>query len=172
MALPLLEGIDVVTRSHSSYVRGMKEFLIATIAAIFLVAGPVHAADTLQNLQGKKRPILLFAKSRSDAGLDKQVDLFRSYRPNLRERDIIVLSTTSREETRSAIGYTPINRGTARELKRRFSPSSSGLTVVLVGKDGSEKERWQRVVEPQEIFDLIDSIPKRQDEAKEQSQSG
>jgi len=83
-----------------------------------------------------------------------------------------VLSTTAREETRSAIGYTGINRGTARELRKRFSPASRGLTVVLVGKDGEEKKRWQRVVEPQEIFDLIDTMPMRQDEAKGQAENG
>ena len=172
MVLLQLKRIDVVTRSLSSYVWGMKEILIASIAVLFLAGGPAQSADSVQKLQGKKRPILLFAKSRSDAGLDRQVDLFREYRPDLRERDIIVLSTTAREETRSAIGYTPINRGTARDLLKRYSPSSSGLTVVLIGKDGSEKGRWQRVVEPQEIFELIDSMPLRQKEAEEQSQSG
>ena len=172
MVLLQLKLMDVVTRSLSSYVRGMKEILIAIVTVFFFVSGPAQAADSVEKLQGKKRPILLFAKSRSDAGLDKQVDLFRSYRPDLRERDIIVLSTTAREETRSAIGYTTINRGTARELQKRYAPSSSGLTVILVGKDGSEKGRWQRVVEPQEIFDLIDSMPLRQKEVSEQSQSG
>ena len=134
-----------------------------------MFVAPVHAADPLKKLQWEKRLVLLFAKSRSDASLDKQVDLFRGYRPDLRERDMIVLSTTGSEETRSDIGYTPINRGTARELLKRFEPRKSGLTVVLIGKDGDEKQRWERLVQPQEIFDLVDSMPMRQNEAKSQN---
>ncbi len=41
------------------------------------------------------------------------------------------------------------------------------MTMVLVGKDGDEKARWNRVVNPQEIFDLIDSMPMRQSEMRE-----
>ncbi|MGI9366185.1 MAG: DUF4174 domain-containing protein [Rhizobiaceae bacterium] len=122
------------------------------------------AADTLESLKWEKRPILLFAKSRSFAQLGKQLDLLRDYRPDLQERDIVVLSTTGNQETSSAIGYVSIDRGTARLLRRRFAPDMKGLTVILIGKDGGEKGRWTSVVEPQEIFDLIDSMPMRQQE--------
>lgn len=122
------------------------------------------AADTLESLKWEKRPILLFAKSRSFAQLGKQLDLLRDYRPDLQERDIVVLSTTGNQETSAAIGYVSIDRGTARLLRRRFAPDMKGLTVILIGKDGGEKGRWTSVVEPQEIFDLIDSMPMRQQE--------
>ena len=126
------------------------------------------AADTLESLKWEKRPILLFAKSRSFAQLGKQLDLLRDYRPDLQERDIVVLSTTGNQETSAAIGYVSIDRGTARLLRRRFEPDMKGLTVILIGKDGGEKGRWTSVVEPQEIFDLIDSMPMREQEVKKQ----
>ena len=126
------------------------------------------AAEPLKHLQWEKRPLLLFAKSRSFAPLDRQVDLLRDYRPDLEERDMVVLSTTGNQETSAAIGYVPINRGTARQLRKKYEPDSKGLTVILIGKDGGEKARWQAVVDPQEIFDLIDSMPMRQDEVRQQ----
>ncbi len=142
-------------------------FSVATIFVVFWSIGAM-AADPLTHLQGVKRPLLLFAKSRSFAPLDKQVDLLRGYRPDLRQRDMVVLSTTGSQETSAAIGYVSINRGTARELRKLYQPNTHGLTVILIGKDGAEKARWQQVVEPQVIFDLLDSMPTPQDESKTQ----
>ena len=143
--------------------------LVPTAIALLMSVSPAHAADPLAGLQGKSRPVLLFAKSRSDASLDKQIDLLRERRPDLSERDIVVFRTAGNEDTRSAIGYVDLPRGAAFELRRRFAPLRSGLTVVLVGKDGTEKARWERLVPPQDIFDLVDSMPMRKQEAKEQS---
>ena len=146
--------------------------LFAAVVAVFAVSTQwstiAVAAEPLKHLQWEKRPLLLFAKSRSFAPLDRQVDLLRDYRPDLEERDMVVLSTTGNQETSAAIGYVPINRGTARQLRKKYEPDSKGLTVILIGKDGGEKARWQAVVDPQEIFDLIDSMPMRQDEVRQQ----
>lgn len=140
---------------------------IATVASLGAVS--TASAATLDRLKSEKRVILLFAKSRSTAGLDQQVDILRNFRPEMRERNLIVLRTTGSEETRSAIGYTSIQRGTARELRDRFKPVGSGMNVILVGKDGTEKGRWQRVVQPNEFFELIDSMPMRKQEMNDQS---
>ena len=62
---------------------------------------------------------------------------------------------------------TPVGRGTARQLRQRFAPESSRLTVILVGKDGQEKKRWNRLVQPDEIFPVIDAMPMRQREMQD-----
>ncbi|EFL89658.1 DUF4174 domain-containing protein [Ahrensia sp. R2A130] len=150
--------------------KGMKHVVSAFLAALLMAtvpSGPAVAADPLADLQWKNRILLMFAKSRSDASLDKQVDVLREVRPELRERDLIVLRTAGNEETRAAIGYTSLNNGAARQLRQRFKPESSRLTIILVGKDGQEKQRWNRVVEPEEIFKIIDAMPMRQQEAGE-----
>ena len=38
--------------------------------------------------------------------------------------------------------------------------------MILIGKDGGEKQRWSEPVEPQEFFQIIDAMPMRQDEMK------
>ncbi len=147
----------------------MNKILMTLMTAILANwSAGAEAADPLKHLQRDKRPLLLFAKSRSFAPLDKQVDLLRDYRPDLEDRDMIVLSTTGSQETSAAIGYVSINRGTARQLRKAYNPELKGLTVILIGKDGSEKARWQKVVNPQEIFNLVDSMPVRQDELRQQ----
>lgn len=147
----------------------MRIFSILLLAGFigFWVSATAQASSALDGLQGKKRVVLLFAKSRSFAGLDKQIDLLRARRPDLSERDTIVVVVEGRQEAIAAIGYTSLPRGAALQLTKRFNPESSLLTGVLIGKDGTEKSRWQRVIDPQEIIDLIDSMPMRQREAEE-----
>ena len=144
------------------YRRAMRYWFVL---ALVMLASPA-AADPLEGLKGEKRPLLLFSKSRSLSSLDRQVDLLRELRPELEDRDMVVLVTAGSDDTYSAIGYTSLPRGASRDLRRRFAPQGSGLTVVLVGKDGGEKARFQNVVDPQELFDIIDAMPMRQREMR------
>ncbi|MEN0042042.1 MAG: DUF4174 domain-containing protein [Pseudomonadota bacterium] len=147
----------------------MKQVIFALLAGFLMAvstSGPA-AANPLADLQWEKRVLLLFAKSRSDASLDRQVDVLRDFRFELEDRDLIVLRTAGSEETRAAIGYVDLRRGSARQLRRRYVPESSRLTVVLIGKDGQEKQRWNRLVQPEEIFEVIDAMPMRQREMRE-----
>ena len=148
-----------------AYLKVMKNVSLLAALLMCVSIAPLHA-DSLDGLQGKKRPLLLFAKSRSYAGLDKQIDLLRDRRPDISERDMVVLVTQGNQDTISAIGYASLPPGAALDLKTRFKPNPSGLTVVLIGKDGGEKARWDKLVQPQEIFDLIDSMPMRQSEMR------
>ena len=142
----------------------MKPLLATLVLLMVLSMSPARAADPLEALQGKSRPLLLFAKSRSDASLEKQLELLRSRRSDLSERDMLVLVSEGDEDTIAAIGYTPVPAGANRDLRARFLPSTRGLVVILVGKDGDEKARWDKPVDPDEIFALIDAMPMRQRE--------
>ena len=138
------------------------------LVPLLLMAGSAHA-DPLDRLRGEKRVLLLFSKSRSLSSLDRFVDLLRERRPDVEERDLVVLVTAGSDPTYSAIGYTSLPAGANRELRRRFLPQGSGLTAVLVGKDGGEKARYSGVVDPDAIFALIDTMPMRRREMEERS---
>ena len=45
---------------------------------------------------------------------------------------------------------------------------SGEFTVILIGKDGTEKERFSEPVEPASLFNLIDQMPMRRREMKEE----
>jgi Domain of unknown function (DUF4174) len=43
------------------------------------------------------------------------------------------------------------------------------FSAVLIGVDGTEKKRWTGPVDPREIFAIIDEMPLRQQEMREQT---
>lgn len=138
----------------------MNRIAILAIAAIIgLACAAQSVAGPLDRLHGKKNVVLLFSKSRSEAELDRQLSLFSERRSELDDRDTIVLLTVKSRDTMAVFGYASISDGTGRQLVGLFKPQGSGLTVVLVDKNGSELGRWPGTVDPQVIFDLIDTMP-------------
>lgn len=81
------------------------------------------------------------------------------------QRKTVVFNVAGGREPMTFIGFASLPFGAGRDLQTQFAPASQGLTVVLVGLDGTEKGRWQHPVNPQVLFDLIDSMPIRQEEA-------
>ena len=47
-------------------------------------------------------------------------------------------------------------------LQSRLRTDDDVFSVVLVGLDGETKQVWNTVVDPQEIFDVIDAMPMRE----------
>ena len=54
----------------------------------------------------------------------------------------------------------------ARALRTRFRVRPESFAVVLVGKDGTAKDRWAEPVPMGEVFRLIDGMPMRQREMR------
>ena len=149
----------------------MKNVLMIVVLLMtgVVTMAPATAVDPLTKLAGKSRVVILFAKSRSSAVLDSQVDRLRERRIELAERDMIVLVNEGEQNTVVAIGYTDLPKGTSRLLDRRFTPETNKLTTVLIGKDGLEKGRWQGVTDPQSLFDLVDAMQSQHTETGQQS---
>jgi hypothetical protein len=144
----------------------MKTFLGILLAALVSISAmPAKAAEPLASLTGKKRVLLLFSKSRSDAQLDRQMALLNDQRSGFDARKTVVFTVAGGRDPMAFIGYASLPFGAARDLQAQFSPAAQGMTVILVGLDGTEKGRWQHPVDPQVLFDLIDSMPMRQEEA-------
>lgn len=155
---------DSVRRRYNEFMRMFFRILLAAILSA--AALPAQAAEPLASLTGKKRVLLLFSKSRSDAQLDRQLGLFNDQRSGFDERKTVVFTISGGREPMAFIGYASLPFGAGRDLQSKFSPAPQGLTVVLIGLDGTEKGRWQHPVDPQVLFDLIDTMPMRQEEAK------
>ena len=139
---------------------------ISVVFAVLLVSGDA-VSGAIDSIRGKKHAVLLFSKSRSDAGLDKQVGLLSERRPELDQRRMVVIMTAGNRESMAVVGYASISAGTARKLRQDFEPADSGMTVILVDHDGNEVERWRGVVDPQLLFDAIDAVEKAKESAVE-----
>jgi len=125
---------------------------------ILVWAVPAYA-NPLSELEGKSRALILFDKSPSSALLNRQLDLLRQRRPALKERKLLVFINTAKRETQTAIGYINLPRGSNLELRQTFAPALHGMTAILIGLDGKEMSRWNKLVEPDELFRQIDLKP-------------
>ena len=140
--------------------------LVAFVAALLLafMPAPMAAADPLAGLAGKKRVVLMFAKSRSDASSDRQLSVLQDRRGELEQRQLVVITVLG-DNAMAAIGYASLPAGAGRDLRRKYEPNATGLTVILIGKDGMEKGRWGSPVSPDELLDMIDQEDDAQAEA-------
>ena len=50
------------------------------------------------------------------------------------------------------------------ELRSSLKIGENANIAILIGKDGTEKKRWDKPPTPDEVFKLIDSMPMRQQE--------
>ena len=92
---------------------------------------------------------------------------FEDARDGLQEREITVYRVFEEGESLGPEG--PISAAEARQLRERFGPEGA-FTVVLVGKDTTEKLRRSDVLSTGELFETIDAMPMRQREMRESDQ--
>lgn len=109
-------------------------------------------AQSLDEFRWKKRVVIIYAPAGTEKKLAEQKALLRDRDGEARERDLtqIVLRNPSDHP----------------EIARRFKLTTSGFTVLLIGKDGGEKLRSAEITQPGALFRLIDSLPMRQQEAR------
>ena len=85
----------------------------------------------------RHRVVAIVAPSPTDARAARQRALFADVRKACEERDLVVVPVQGK-----------------------------AFAVLLVGKDGGEKNRWTVPVEPRTVFSLIDAMPMRRAEMK------
>jgi hypothetical protein len=126
----------------------MTAFLaLSALLSIGPYAAEERPAD-LADLRWENRPVLIFAEDRDDPQLREQLDRLGRAQAALVERRVAILLDTGEDTA----------------LRRRFEPE--GFTVILIGLDGGEKLRRERVTMPSEIVSLIDTMPMRRREMR------
>lgn len=132
--------------------------VMAALALLAMAALPGPAgAQTLNSDLWKRQPLLLFAKSRSDAQKTRQEAILRDRRSEIEARDMVVITIAGSGPPIASIGFISLPTGATRELRQRFNPDPSLFTAILVNSDGKEIGRWNRPVDPDVLFDLLDA---------------
>ena len=108
-------------------------------------------ADRLEHYRTHNRVLLVFAPSAEDKNYLDQKSLLEDAEGGMLERDLVVSLITDLSDP----------------LRADYSVSDE-FTVILIGKDGTEKERFSEPVEPASLFNLIDQMPMRRREMKEE----
>ncbi len=96
-----------------------------------------------------ERLFLVFGKEGHSDLVEQQVKLFEKNKAALEERAL-------------KITVVPKNSG----LYKKYQLQPGEFMVVLVGKDKMEKHRADKIVQPTELFSIIDAMPMRQEEIK------
>lgn len=141
----------------------MLKLPIALAGVLTFVSAP------LGPLQWDHRPVVVFAPSADDRRLVRQTALLTEAARSLRDRDMAVYLVA--DGTVRAIRGPQLGAD-ATALRSHYRAGQGHFTVILVGKDGGEKFRAERVVEPDELFALIDTMPMRRREMRERPAGG
>lgn len=71
------------------------------------------------------------------------------------------------EDGTGSLGGSPVSSGEATAARERFGVESGTFAALLVGKDGTVKNRSSEPVGPGGIFALVDAMPMRRRELRE-----
>ena len=121
---------------------------------------PLSSAD-LSPYQWQNRLLLVFAPSPENGAYEEQRRLLENEDAALKDRDLLVFhlfGDAGGLEHPSSIAAT---------LRERYAVLEGAFEVVLIGKDGGEKERYSGPVEPDVLYKVIDAMPMRRQEMRE-----
>ncbi|MBT8182845.1 MAG: DUF4174 domain-containing protein [Eudoraea sp.] len=116
------------------------------------------SAQELTEFKWKNRVLLIIDTKNDLHARDLQIGKFVTRNDKMKERDLVLFVCTGKEVLDKD------------GLKTDIDPDKISYGefqgVVLIGKDGGVKLRKNFIVEPKEIFDLIDQMPMRRAEMK------
>lgn len=115
-------------------------------------------AQELAEFRWKNRVLLIIDTNNDLPARDLQVGKFVTRNDKMEERDLVLFVCTGKEVLDKD------------GLKTDIDPAKISYGdfqgVILIGKDGGVKLRKKFIVEPEEIFELIDQMPMRRAEMK------
>lgn len=119
-------------------------------------------AFRLSDYQWRYRPVLVFAPSEQTPAYRQQLQQWQAQIQEIRDRDMRLIEVFSSGESRAS--GQPITAAAANQLRRQLGVAPERFTVILVGKDGTEKQRASHPVHLTTLFRTIDAMPMRQRE--------
>jgi hypothetical protein len=115
----------------------------------------------LQEYKWNNRVLLVFSENPEDQNYKQQFELLKGNENGLKERDLIVLTVfPDRVEIKNSTQAPDISAN----VLRQYYKVNKSFAVVLIGKDGGEKKRTQTILNPEELFGIIDAMPMRRAE--------
>ncbi|MDQ3534139.1 MAG: DUF4174 domain-containing protein [Bacteroidota bacterium] len=116
----------------------------------------------MKKYQWKNRVLLVFTPDYEDARFKNQQEIITDNTNAIEERDLIVKIIS----LKSDLEEKQFSKAEVLQLRENFSIGNSDYTVILIGKDGTVKLRINDVVQANQLFSLIDSMPMRKEEMK------
>ena len=150
--------------------------LIILLAGGSTIAHDEHAPFSMDDFRWQHRPLLILAPRLEDGDYVEQLELLGGEDDALIDRDMAVIHVGGDGGCVDFIGprsddrprQRPLGRVDVQRLRSRYGVSADDFAVLLIGKDGGVKLRSAEPVPSRRIFDLIDSMPMRKREMRDQ----
>ena len=123
----------------------IKNFCMKWILTLAFLLFITNAMSQFSNY----RQVLVFRHDASLPLAKQQLTLFEKSLEGVKERDIKI---TIAEE--------------GSPLFKKYKVDAQPFTLVLIGKDGYEKYRTNKLLQPADLFSIIDAMPMRRSEMK------
>lgn len=134
-----------------------------------MAAAPPDALPAGNGRPAEHRWLLLFSPNSGNRYLREQNRLLSQVQHGLADRDLVVVRVLG--EAVVAHPATTEKLPAAAELRTRYRVDPAQFTLILVGKDGTEKYRAPHAEAPAVLFKIIDAMPMRRQETQ-QKQKG
>lgn len=130
---------------------------------------PVTSEATVETLdldayRWQNRIILIFAPAAGDTMYAQQLAIFATREAELAERDLLIGQFPADEQ--GSFAGQPVARAGGAALRERYDVAGGDFALILIGKDGGVKLAAAEPVSTARLFELIDSMPMRQQEER------
>lgn len=118
----------------------------------------------LARYRWKNRLLLLFSPSKNDKAYIKQIRDIRENEAEIKDRDLIIFRFFKNSDgyfDNEVIPFEDVKRA-----YREFQMNEDQFSILLIGKDGGVKMNAQHYMQTDDIFNIIDQMPMRQDEMR------
>ncbi len=136
-------------------------FLQAIFFSIFLNFMQIH--PLLQPYHRQNRILITFSQDENNTTYSKQIGIFEKNQPDIIERDLVIFKIFKEN------GLNPdqkqLSQQEVESLRKHFKIKND-FQMLLIGKDGTVKERYHEAVQMETINSLIDAMPMRKQEMK------
>ena len=116
------------------------------------------------NYQWQNRLLFVFAPSPEHEEVRAQQQLFEGQEAELEDRDLLVAYLF---QEKGRIEDEMLSAEDVTTLRERYGVGEDDFIVLLIGKDGTAKERLEEPMQPADLFETIDAMPMRQREMRE-----
>ncbi|MBC7969335.1 MAG: DUF4174 domain-containing protein [Verrucomicrobia bacterium] len=132
-----------------------------------VAANPSRSQGTefkLSDYQWQHRILLVFAPSTDSSQYRQQMQIWQADGAGTDDRNLKLVQILGTGE--SQVDGRSLSSASAEKLRQQFGIAPEGFAVILVGKDGTEKQRSQTPIDLAALFRTIDSMPMRQQEMR------
>ena len=137
--------------------------IVSSLCLILLCLGAIPPADILSSYQWRYRVIIMKADSAQNL-YHQQKQLFEQNQAALDERDLVIIRLF--DDHGLDAERNPLSKKDYDFLKAKYGAGNKSFRISLIGKDGGLKFAANRIVQPNELFAIIDQMPMRRQEMK------